>query len=96
MILKVDLVAFAAQLQNNNGEMLHDEEKPLSNACHHVALCCPGTRSKATGPQDTLYDMRETSNVKPYHCSKCKSVYYCGRACQKEDWKDHKGAECSN
>lgn len=26
-------------------------------------------------------------------CSKCQSVYYCGRKCQKLDWKEHK-AEC--
>lgn len=23
-------------------------------------------------------------------CAKCKTRYYCGRACQKEDWKEHK------
>jgi hypothetical protein len=53
-----------AQLHNSNGEcMLHDEEGRFQiNACHHVALFCRRTRSKAAGPQDTLYDMRE--NIK--------------------------------
>jgi hypothetical protein len=23
-------------------------------------------------------------------CSKCKTVGYCGRDCQKQDWKNHK------
>ena len=23
-------------------------------------------------------------------CSKCKKVSYCGKECQKKDWKDHK------
>ena len=27
------------------------------------------------------------------YCSGCKTVYYCGRTCQKQDWKHHKN-EC--
>lgn len=29
-------------------------------------------------------------NVKLYVCNKCQFVRYCGRDCQKNDWKDHK------
>ncbi len=31
---------------------------------------------------------KETSNLKK--CGKCKSVSYCSRACQKQDWSTHK------
>jgi hypothetical protein len=83
-----------AQLQNSNGEMhVARRRGPLSNKClpprRTLLSRDTGTRSKAAGPQDT-------SNVKLDRCSKYKSVYCCGRAFQKKDWKDHKGAQCSN
>jgi|GEM_PF-1969182 len=28
-----------------------------------------------------------------FHCSRCKTVYYCSESCQKLDWKQHK-VEC--
>ncbi len=28
-------------------------------------------------------------------CARCKKVWYCGRECQREDWKTHKG-KCVN
>ena len=28
--------------------------------------------------------------TRPAHCSACKSIRYCGAACQKLDWKKHK------
>jgi hypothetical protein len=31
-----------------------------------------------------------TSNVKMSSCARCLSVHYCGRTCQKSDWKQHK------
>jgi len=27
-------------------------------------------------------------------CAKCKSVFYCSRDCQQEDWKRHKKEDC--
>jgi hypothetical protein len=27
-------------------------------------------------------------------CSRCKAVFYCGTACQKDDWRRHKKEEC--
>ena len=30
------------------------------------------------------------SNSKLFKCSECKNVLYCGRLCQKSDWKMHK------
>ena len=30
-----------------------------------------------------------------FKCSKCKNAFYCGKTCQKNDWKNHK-KKCSN
>ena len=29
-------------------------------------------------------------------CKRCKSAFYCGRACQTKDWKEHKKTCCKN
>lgn len=36
----------------------------------------------------------ETENLKLKRCSKCKSVNYCSKECQLNDWKNHK-TDCS-
>jgi hypothetical protein len=35
------------------------------------------------------------SSLKLFDCSRCKTVAYCGRDCQKQDWKTHK-SECES
>lgn len=43
---------------------------------------------------DTCFKSPETSNIKGVKpCSRCKFVFYCGKDCQKRDWKLHKN-EC--
>ncbi len=42
---------------------------------------------------DFLSDRNRNSNLRK--CLGCMVVSYCGRACQREGWKDHKG-ECKN
>jgi hypothetical protein len=37
----------------------------------------------------------KNKNVALVCCSRCKAVQYCGKECQKKDWKEHKKA-CSN
>lgn len=32
----------------------------------------------------------EQKSEKFKKCARCKSTYYCGRECQKKDWKRHK------
>ena len=32
----------------------------------------------------------ENENQKVLCCSKCSSIYYCGKKCQRKDWKQHK------
>ncbi|CAB9526236.1 expressed unknown protein [Seminavis robusta] len=34
-------------------------------------------------------DNKGTANTKLLRCSRCKVVKYCGRECQKNDWKFH-------
>ncbi len=34
----------------------------------------------------------KTTKAKTKRCSKCMSVYYCSRKCQKKNWKQHKAA----
>jgi len=37
----------------------------------------------------------EKQNPMKLHCSKCKYVFYCSKACQQSDWKQHKQS-CAN
>jgi len=43
---------------------------------------------------DCCFKSPETSNIKAVRpCSRCKFIFYCGKDCQKRDWKLHKN-EC--
>jgi len=43
---------------------------------------------------DCCFKSPETSNIKPVKpCSRCRFIFYCGKDCQKRDWKLHKN-EC--
>ncbi|KAF4628415.1 hypothetical protein G7Y89_g9731 [Cudoniella acicularis] len=39
-------------------------------------------------PKSRAYQFSKRSDLN--HCAKCKCAFYCGRECQKQDWKRHK------
>ena len=45
-------------------------------------------------PKGALRTFCQTCNIDvtqhPLRCSKCKSAFYCSRACQKSDWRNHR------
>jgi MYND finger len=52
-----------------------------------------GTPLVGTGPVDPKSCAVCTSTRDPKKCARCGEIYYCGKECQKADWKRHKG-EC--
>jgi hypothetical protein len=80
---------------------LHKSEDPFINVLLHPVCGLPQCRS-ATGLliQETMNGVDELSKEMGCEvcgkcdgvrkCSKCKTVEYCGRDCQKQDWRNHK------
>ena len=58
---------------------IEEWEKRMSGACHHLTKC-KGKDGVADGKKKA--------------CSKCKSVWYCCKECQVENWKDGHKRDC--
>ena len=58
-------------------EKQQDQKQDLSAMPSLVCSFC-----KRTASELGLYSL--------LRCSRCKQVFYCGKACQSDDWKDHK------
>ena len=48
------------------------------------------TKQMADGHICAKCKSQENGRKKFKFCARCKSIYYCGKKCQKEHWKSHK------
>ena len=78
---KVDDVS-TSQLKSSLGSSL-----PSPNDKTDRLQCCAQCGHSGNGDSATHHNL--------LRCSKCKSVYYCTKECQKDHWKIHK-AECNS
>ena len=88
-------------MYNNSRRFVTDRKGKMHEV--KMAFCCnPGCQSVISAPcragtplidATGLYGI-ELRGISPYsclkHCGSCKNTQYCGRACQKEHWKEHK------
>jgi MYND finger len=58
------------------------EERELVVAKHKANPCAPCGRSGCDAFEEEVREFQR--------CSRCKSIAYCGRTCQKIDWAEHR------
>jgi len=84
---------------NRSQEMIDIQEKYTSQT--HVELPLPKSNMLTTPKAQAKAEQKLKTNRKQCNfcrkisntssrCSRCKSTYYCSRACQSKDWATHK------
>ena len=85
--------AFQAKLTETPNNLIDFLIKFRDIASRHqtIASALPGLESiLAICLKDNLCHVCSRWDMKLMQCNRCKSVTYCGRECQVEDWKQHK------
>lgn len=89
------------------GEAFHPREADFCARCWDMTWCSDACRAKNEADHQKFCFPREKpaprektcttcgatlTDETRRHCSRCKVVYYCSRACQKADWGRHKSS----
>ena len=86
--------ANAARLSNSEDDFIFNGEKILKDhAVFKIGVAIPITATEKERYYKLLgkhCNFCGNSNGKLFKCTRCKTVHYCGRPCQKGDWKLHK------
>lgn len=91
------IASLAQQRQAVGGtDVSNEEDEVVTFAILKTALAgmVQGPEAKAQNRKTHCTTCGKESTDDLDRCSKCKTVYYCGRKCQKIDWKEHK-RECT-
>lgn len=89
-LLKVNAGKWQKLAEYQKRKVFCPDEKTMKQQAERLAATYDMDVLESLLPDDPKCNKHKCGEAATFRCSRCKSVWYCRRQCQVEDWKKHK------